>query len=256
MKKKIVIANWKMNPATGLEANKIFENIAKSVSRIKKTEIVICPPYIFLDKLSKIMTSKVKLGCQDAFWGDVGPYTGEVSSEMLSDAGVGYAILGHSERRALGESNDQINKKVKAALASGLVPILCVGERERDESHKYFEEVKTQVRECLNGVSRNSFYKIIIAYEPVWALSTTVNRRDATPTDASEMAMFIRKILSDMTSPDIASDVRILYGGSVNERDVEEFFKNGGVDGVLVGKASLDPKKFTEIIQICEALKN
>ena len=252
--KKIVIGNWKMNPRTFKEAEKLFSYVAKNVSRTKKTEIVICPPFVYLDRLSKIRTSKIKLGAQDCFGSDIGPFTGEVSPEMLYDIGVRHVILGHSERRVMGETNTLINKKIKGVLGAGLVSILCVGENERDDNHEYFNIVKSQIEECLAGVSRNSTSKIIIAYEPVWALSSTALRRDATPDDSREMTIFIRKILSDKFGSD-AVKVRIIYGGSVNDRDALGFLKDGGVDGVLPGKASLDAKKFTEIINTSENMK-
>ena len=167
-----------------------------------------------------------------------------------------YVILGHSERRAMGETNAVINKKIKIAISAGLTPIVCIGEKERDQSHGYFETVKTQVRECLLGINKNLISKIVIAYEPVWALSSTLNRRDATAHDSREMAVYIRKVLSDMTTPQIAGGIRVIYGGSVNEKDAGDFLEHGGVDGVLPGKASLTAKKFIEIVKICEALKN
>jgi triosephosphate isomerase len=173
LNKKIIIGNWKMNPFNLKEAEKLFRGIAKGVSSIKKTEVVICPPFLYLERLKKIRTSKIKLGAQDAFEGGVGAYTGEVSGEMLYNVGVRYVILGHSERRALGESNNDVNKKIKGSLASSLVPILCVGESVRDEDHSYFNLVKTQLEECLIGISKNLISKVIIAYEPVWALSST-----------------------------------------------------------------------------------
>src|SRR3989338_8824115 len=138
MNAKIIIGNWKMNPLTGKEAEKLFGSIAKAVSRVKKTEIIICAPFVYLDRLTKIRTSKIKLGAQDSFGLDTGPFTGEISPEMLYDIGVRYVILGHSERRALGENNSDINKKIKSALVSGITPVVCVAEKERDESHKYF----------------------------------------------------------------------------------------------------------------------
>lgn len=253
MVKKLVIANWKMNPSTSKEADKLFTTVAKSINRIKKTEIVVCPPVIYLERLKKI-SKKMSLGAQDAFLGDVGAYTGEVSAEMLYNLGVKFVILGHSERRAMGESNGEINKKLKASLASGLVPILCIGETERDESHEYFNTVKTQIKECLNGVNKSLISKIVIAYEPVWSISTTPDRRDATANDSREMSVYIRKVLSDMFSQQMVKDMRIIYGGSVNERDAEEFIREGGVDGVLVGRASLSPDKFVKIINIAEKI--
>ncbi len=253
MSKKIIIGNWKMNPLTLKEAEKLFDGVAKSVSAIKKTEVIICPPFIYSERLKKIRTSKIKLGAQDAFGGEVGAFTGEVSGEMLYNLGVKYVILGHSERRFLGESNQDVNKKIKMALLVGLVPILCVGESVRDENHSYFNFVKTEIEECLIGISKNSISKIIIAYEPIWAISSTPNRQDAKPDDSREMAVFIRKVISDKFGPD-AGKTRIIYGGSVNEKDAESFLKNGGIEGLLVGRASLNAKKFSEIVKICEAL--
>src|ERR1035437_8289233 len=237
MSKKIIIGNWKMNPRSLKEAEKLFTDVAKNISDVKNTEIVICPPYLYLEKLNKI-SKKIILGAQDVFPGDVGAFTGEISAEMLYNIGARYVILGHSERRALGENNNDVNKKIKSALGAGLRPILCVGENTRDANHSYFNLVKTQIEECLAGISKNSINKIIVAYEPVWAISSTIDRKDATADDSREMAIFIRKILFDKFGNE-ASKVRVIYGGSVNEKDAEEFLKNGGVDGLLPGRASL-----------------
>ena len=138
MSKKIIIGNWKMNPLTLKEAEKLFGGVVKGVSIIKNTEIVICPPSIYLDKLTKVRTNKIKLGAQNAFFEQSGAFTGRISGEMLYNIGARYVILGHSERRARGEGNNNINKKIKASLSAGLRPILCVGEDMRDESHSYF----------------------------------------------------------------------------------------------------------------------
>ena len=250
--KKIICGNWKMNPRSFKEAEKLFADLAKEVPALKKTEVVACPPFLYLEKLKKI-SKKIVLGAQDTFPGDTGAYTGEVSAEMLYNLGIQYVILGHSERRALGETNLDVNKKIKSALNSGLKPILCVGERTRDENHDYFNFIKTELEESLEGVSKNRALKIIIAYEPIWAISTTPDRRDATPDDSREMAIFIHKILFDKFGKD-SGEMRIVYGGSVNEKNAEEFLRDGGVDGLLVGKASLDAKKFIKIVKTCEAL--
>lgn len=254
MSKKIIIGNWKMNPLSLKDAEKLFSAVNKEISGLKKTaiktEVVICPPFLYLERLKKL-SKKIFLGAQDAFYGDVGAFTGEISSKMLYNIGVRYVMLGHSERRALGENNSDINKKIKSSLLASLRPILCVGENTRDESHSYFNFVKTQLEECLVGISKNSISKIIIAYEPIWALSSTVNRHDATPRDSLEMVIFIRKILSDRFGKE-ASQIRIVYGGSVSAKDAKDFVENGGVDGLLAGRASLDAKKFTEIIKIAE----
>lgn len=252
MTKKIIVGNWKMNPRSMKEAEKLFSDVAKGISGLKKTEAVICAPFIYLEKLKKL-SKTISLGAQDAFWDEVGAFTGEVSAEMLYNLGVKYVILGHSERRALGENNSDVNKKIKASLVAGLRPILCVGESVRDENHGYFSLVKNQLEECLAGISKNSISKIIIAYEPVWAISSTVNRKDATSDDSREMTIFIRKILSDKFGKE-ASRMRIIYGGSVNEKDAEDFLKDGGVDGLLAGRASLTAEKFVQIVKTCEAL--
>lgn len=252
---KIIIGNWKMNPQTRKEAEKLFSGVVKSLSRIKKTKVVVCPPFLYVEKLKSLgaRSGKVALGAQDAFWSDVGPFTGEISPDMLYDLGVRYVILGHSERRALGETNDNVNKKLKAALSAGLTPVVCVGENVREEDHGYFNLVKTQIEACLEGIKKNFISKIIIAYEPIWAISSTVNRKDATPSDSREMAVFIRKIISDKFGPE-AIETRIIYGGSANEKDAEDFLRNGGIDGLLPGRASLDPEKFTAMVNIAENL--
>ncbi len=248
--KKIIIGNWKMNPGSSKEAEKLLAAVSKNIPKLKNTEIVVCPPFVYLEKLKKI-SKKVSLGAQDAFYGDTGAFTGEVSAEMLAMLGVKYVIVGHSERRSIGEGNELINKKIKGVLSAGLTPVLCVGETMRDENHEYFNFVKNQLGECLNGVSKDLVGKVIIAYEPVWAISTTANRKDATPHDSLEMVIFIKKVLADKFGK-YTTRTRVIYGGSVNERDAGEFISKGGVDGLLPGKASLDPKKFSEIISICE----
>ncbi len=250
-KKKIIVGNWKMNPPTLEEAERLFSGIVGLTSKVKKTEIVICPPFVYLARLQKL-SRKISLGAQDDFYETTGPFTGEISAEMLYNLGIKYVILGHSERRSLGESNADINKKIKASLSVGLRPIVCVGEKERDEKHGYFNVVKEQIKECLVGVNKNLISEIIFAYEPVWALSTTANRHDATSSDSNEMTIFIRKILSDISSPKIAGSVSIIYGGSVTEKDARDFLENGGVSGLLPGRASLNTEKFAEIISIAE----
>lgn len=256
--KRLIVGNWKMNPSSFKEAEKLFIEITKLISHFKKTDIIICPPFIYLEPLSLLLKAKnyklkASLGAQDSFWENGGAYTGEVSSEMLYNVGVRYVILGHSERRQMGEDNNFINKKIRGALSSGLIPVLCVGESERDLDHNYFNLVKVQLLECLNGISKSSISKVIIAYEPIWAISSTKDRKDARPEDCKEMTIFIRKILSDKFGSE-SSRVRIIYGGSVNEKDAESFLKDGGINGLLPGKASLDPKKFSKIIEICETL--
>ncbi len=252
MRKKLVIANWKMNPLSLWEAEKLFGGVTKLAWSVRDIDVVVCPPFLYLGKLKRI-SRKVFLGAQDVFWGSTGAFTGEISAEMLYNIGARYVIIGHSERRTLGEDNSAVNQKVKSALAAGLLPILCVGEKTRDEKHEYFGLVKNQVLECLGGISKDLISKVVIAYEPVWSISTTANRWDATPEDFLEMSVFIRRVVTDRFGTKTPMP-RVIYGGSVNEKNVADFIKHKETDGVLVGAASLDAGKFSAIIKICEAL--
>jgi len=238
-----------MNPLSLKQAENLFKSVQKSISSKTKNSIVICSPTIYLERLKKI-SKKIALGAQNVFYEEKGAYTGEISPGMLSDIGVKYVILGHSERRAMGESNIDINKKIKMTLSFNLIPILCIGERERDENHEYLGFVKKQIEECFSGIIKNSISKIIIAYEPVWAVGKSA-KREASPEEFHEMRIFIKKVLSDKLGAKNIEKVKILYGGSLHIEDIPEFLKENA-DGFLVGRNSLDPKKFVEIIKICE----
>lgn len=238
-----------MNPASKKEAENILKGILKNLNPKTKAEVVICPPFIYLEALKKLL-KKVGLGGQDVFCEEKGAYTGEVSANMLYNIGAKYVILGHSERRALGESNEDVNKKLKQAMSVGLVPVVCVGESIRDENHEYLNFVKAQVEECLATVARNNISKVIIAYEPVWAIGKNAVR-EATPEEFREMSIFIRKILNDKFGAKMIEQNRIIYGGSVHPENALGFLQEGA-DGFLAGRDSLDPKKFTSIIKMCE----
>ena len=211
--KKIIIGNWKCNPKSLAEAKKLF-------NAVKKTGAVICPPFVYLSKF------KYKfLGAQDCFWEQSGPYTGEVSPKMLKSLGVKYVIIGHSERRALGETKEIIEKKLRAALKVGLIPILCVGEKKGEN----FKKVIDKQLKDLKG--------IIIAYEPVWAISTS-GGDFCSPEKARKVMEYIRTKTNDL----------VVYGGSVDSKTVKGYI-DIGFDGVLVGGASLDAKEFIKIIK-------
>lgn len=242
-----------MNPLTVKEAEKLLTGISKNIKILKKTDVAICPPFVYLEKLKKT-TKNISLGAQDLFWEEKGAYTGEISAAMLSNLGVKYVIIGHSERRALGETNQNINKKVKKAIEEGLTPVVCVGEDFRDEKNEYFSVVKTQVLECLDGLVKNLVSKVIIAYEPVWAISTSKNHKEATPEVFREMSIYIRKIINDKFGQEIAEKIKIIYGGSASPENASDFLRDGGAEGLLPGRDSLDAKKFTDIIRISEKL--
>jgi triosephosphate isomerase len=254
MSKKIVIANWKMNPISEKLAEKLFKDTNKVVSKLKNTDIIICPPDIYLNKLKKF-AKKIKLGAQDCFYEESGAYTGEISAEMLYGIGARYVILGHSERRIiLGESNEDVNKKIKSALFAGLIPIVCIGEKERDQENNYLNFVKEQIEVAFKNILKNSVSKIIVAYEPVWAIGKNAVR-EATPEEFLEISIFIKKVLSDKFGMQAVNKIKIIYGGSVGTKNVEDFIKIGHADGFLIGRASLDSVKFGEIIKITEKTK-
>jgi len=219
--KKLIVANWKMNPASLIGARKLFNSV-------KKTKAVICPPLVYLTEFNY-----KPLGAQNCHWQESGPYTGEVSPKMLKNLGVEYVIIGHSERRNyFKETDEMINKKVKAALKAGLKPILCIGEKKGENSEKV---ISNQLKQDLKGISRKDLPKAIIAYEPVWAIGTG----DFCPADTAEKTRdFIRGKLNN----------KVLYGGSVNSKIANDYIKVG-FDGLLVGGASLDAQEFIKIVK-------
>ncbi len=232
-----------MNPSTEKEAVRIAK-----ASDFK--DVIIAAPYVFIPAIKKVL-KKASLAAQDVSWEKGGAYTGEISAPMLKNLGVKYVIIGHSERRNLtagGDNDEIVNKKIKAVLKFNLIPVLCVGERERDEEMKYLSFIKDQLMIDLRGVQGNMLKKIIIAYEPVWAIGKKA-LREATPGESLEMVIFIKKVLSDIYGVKAVNSLRILYGGSVHPKNAKEFSMGGGVNGFLVGRDSLDLKKFNEIIK-------
>lgn len=252
MSKKIIVANWKMNPAGLKEAKELF-SLAKNVaSRLNNVETVICPPFIYLSELGHSM-SKLKLCAQDVSRFDFeGAHTGEISAKMLKNLGIKYVIIGHSERRKLGETNEIINKKIGVSLSLGLKVIFCVGEETKDEEGKFREFIEQQINEGLRGLSQNLMKGLIIAYEPVWAISGNAKSKADNPESAFKMAVFIRKILMDIAGNELARKIPILYGGSVSSVNARQFLKDGQMDGLLVGNKSLDKEEFKKILMIAE----
>ena len=241
---KIIVANWKMNPQSVIEARSLFGAFKKNSS--KKAEVIVCPPFLFLPVFSKI--ANVKLGAQNCFFENSGAYTGEISPLMLKNAGCEYVILGHSERRRhLLETDEMIGKKIKAALSAGLKVILCVGEQERaGEFDLEAEIVGGQLEGGLDGVKKTQMRNVVIAYEPVWAIGTGVSD---TPNQTLQAAIFIRKKIGEMFGRNIGQEQKVLYGGSVTSKNVKPFVEQDGIDGVLVGGASLNAGEFAKIIE-------
>jgi triosephosphate isomerase len=247
---RLVVANWKMNPITESDAVRLVKAIAKVVGK-PRARVVIAPPAVHLSAVRSVLPKGYVLGAQDGHEKDSGPMTGNTSLRTLYAYGVRTVIVGHSERRKDGETDERVNAKVRTSLQLGMEPIVCVGELVRDAHGKYFGFVEAQVRAALKGVKRTEIERAVIAYEPVWAISTGDGKgHTATAADAHEMKLFIQKILVELYGRTIAMRVRILYGGSVNKGNVEELVAQGEVDGFLVGGASLKPDEFAAIIKV------
>jgi len=253
MKKKLIVANWKMNPPSAAEARALFNKTKLTGSKLDSVETVICPPFPYIGMFAHAGTTRVSLGAQDVFFANSARATGEVSPEMLKDLGVSYCVVGHSERRALGETDECVSKKVKAVLAEGMRPILCIGERARDENAGYFEVLKNQLKHSLFGIQRRFLPELAVAYEPLWAIGKSA--RDAMkPRDICETSIFIRKVLTDLYDADTAQQPAILYGGSVEAENAAAILSEGEINGLLVGHASLDAKEFINMLKTANAV--
>jgi triosephosphate isomerase len=255
MSKKLVIANWKMNPTRGSDAKKMFSAINTVASKLKNVETVICPPLIYLESLGEVVKSRsCVIGAQDAFWEHSGSFTGQVSPDMVFNARARYVLVGHSERRAMGETDEEVNRKIRSILQFPLIPVVCVGEKKRDEESHYVKELKMQIKNSLEGLTKEELTRVVIAYEPVWAIGAK-SKRACTPGECREIVQVIRQVLADFIGDTISARmVPVLYGGSVTEKEAEGFFQDGLVNGVLVGRASLEPKEFIKILKIAEKL--
>jgi len=252
--KKLIIANWKMAPATFAEAKKIFSAIKKTAGAKKNVQTVVCPPFVYTRELANMVSGhRCVVGTQDLFWEKSGSYTGEISADMLKDAKAKYVIIGHSERRALGETNDVVGKKVSAALRAGFRTVLCIGEPERDEHGGYIKFLIEELHAALGSVNRPMLSSLVIAYEPIWAIGKKGSEA-AGPEDVLEISILIKKVLADMFDKNNVMDIPILYGGSVDHTNAQMFFDSGGVQGLLVGRASRDPKKFEKILKIANEI--
>ena len=248
MRKPMIAGNWKMNK-TPREAAELVKALKNRVGDIDEVDMVLIPPFTALPTVCDLIKgSKLGLGAQDVHWEEKGAYTGEVSASMIKEAGCQYVIIGHSERRQyFGETNETVRKKIKAALKSNLTPIVCVGEKlEEREKGETFQVLENHVKGGLSGLSSEEILKIVIAYEPVWAIGTG---KTATPQQANEVHAFIRRLLSDIYSEDVASQTRILYGGSVKPDNISALMSEREIDGALVGGASLEAQSFSEIVQ-------
>ena len=246
MRRKVIAGNWKMNMLPN-EAMAFIENIEPTI-KDTKNEVILCVPYTDLFySLLTVQDTNIKIGAQNMHWEESGAYTGEVSAKMLKSINVEYVIIGHSERRQyFAETDETVNLKIKTAIKNELKPIVCVGETlEQRESGKAEEIIITQTKLALEGIDKNDISKIILAYEPIWAIGTG---KTATSEDANNSIKAIRKKVSELYGEQIANEIIILYGGSVKPENAKELFSTSDIDGGLVGGASLKVEDFSKII--------
>jgi len=252
MRKPIVVGNWKMN-TTLASARALAEKIGDGLRGVSQVEVGVCPPFVYMAAISEIAKKKgLALGAQNMYHEKAGAFTGEVSPLMLKDFSCDYCILGHSERRSLfGETDEMVNRKLHSCLDAGIAPIFCVGELLSERERGLAKEVvRRQVSKGLEGMAEGDVRRLVFAYEPVWAIGTG---RTATASQAQEMHEFIRSLLAEIYSPNLARSVRIQYGGSVKPENTLELMKEPDIDGLLVGGASLDAESFLKIVAHAQA---
>lgn len=242
----LVIGNWKMNPISLAETKQIITSLKTLLKKNQDVSVVVAPPVVYLREVKKILgKSALALGAQNVHASPMGAQTGEHSIPMLTEVGVGTVIVGHSERRALGETDAQIGEKVAALIKAKLTPVVCIGERERDAQGNFFLTIEAQIKAALANVAKARFKDVVIAYEPIWAIGTGAT---ATAEDVNEMRLFIQKILTKQFDRASAAKIRIIYGGSVSATNAAELFSAGRINGFLVGGASVRPEEFAQII--------
>jgi triosephosphate isomerase len=247
MRRPIIAGNWKMYKVPS-EAVDLVNQLKKEVNGIQDRDIVVIPPFASLYPCYKIIQgSNIAIGAQNMYWEGEGAFTGEISPLMLIDCGCKFCIIGHSERRtSFHETDETVNKKIKSALKHGLIPICCIGESlEQREAGATFKVIESQVKADFDGLDGTLMAKVIIAYEPIWAIGTG---RTATPEQANEVHAFIRKTLAGLFDQSLAEQVRIQYGGSVKPENCDALMAQPDIDGALVGGASLKVDSFSRII--------
>ena len=247
MRTPIIAGNWKMNKIAS-EALAFFSEFIKLIKDVKDVEIIIAPAFTALSAAANaVKDTNIKISAQDMFWEEKGAYTGEISPIMLKDAGCSHCIIGHSERRQyFGETDETVNKKLKTALKFDITPTVCIGENLKErEANKTMKVIETQLQAGLAGLSDNEIEKIVLAYEPVWAIGTG---KTATPAQAQEVHRFIREHIKKKAG-NIADKIRILYGGSVTAENIKALMAEEDIDGALVGGASLKPDSFAGIVR-------
>ena len=247
--KPLVIANLKCHPSRLKEARELFISLKRRLKSMRKVRVVICPPHLYIPELIKIFgrnNQKIKFGAQNCFW-EEGAFTGEISPMSLKDIGVDFVIVGHSERRRIFfETDEMINRKLKAILAIGLSPILCVGETmEERKAGKTFQVLSRELKEDLRKIPAHKASKVILAYEPLWAIGT---KKPCLANEVMTEVLSLRKIIARLYHKKVAEEIRVLYGGSIDKNNIDSYTRISGLDGFLVGGAALDPEDFVGIV--------
>lgn len=245
--KPLIIANWKCNPATALEAKNLYSAVVEGVKNIKEAETVICPPFIYIESLAG--TPNIEMGAQDCFWEALGAYTGEISPQMIEDLGCKYVIVGHSERRRyFFETDETVNKKIKALLQTKLIPVFCIGETQKErESGKSEVIIRNQIIFGLKNIPGAKIAnRLVVAYEPVWAIGSG-NPCDVK--EAGKTGQLILKVIEEIYNSDVSRKIKVLYGGSVNSKNAGDYIKKGKLRGLLVGGSSLKAEEFVALVK-------
>src|SRR3989344_3400566 len=252
MNKRLVIGNWKMNPATSAEARRIAARTRRAVAGLARTDVVACPPFVYLPIVSSRRPAlNFSLGAQSVSDKESRAYTGHVSADMLKDLGVEYVIAGHSEQRNLGDPDAVGAGRIMRIVEVGLKAVVCVGENTRDDNGAYLAGLKEQLKNSLLGLPRERAKNIIIAYEPVWAVGAS---QAMAPEQIYEMSIFIKKVFADIFGLEPAMKAKVLYGGSVNSRNAADIISIGKVDGLLVGRESVNLPGFVELLRAVDKI--
>ncbi len=248
-KRMYIVANWKLNPSTLTEAKDLFRSVKENSKKARGVTTIVCPPAVYIAPLRELYKKSTQffVGAQNVYFEDSGAFTGEISIPMLKSMGIEHVIIGHSERRVMGESDTDVSRKVSRAVQAGVTVILCIGESERDEQGSYLGVIETQLRTALAKVTYTGFSHVLIAYEPVWA----IGKGSESALDAHgvhQMVLYIRKVLKDIYKKNSVLRAPVLYGGSVAPENAEALMREGEVNGLLVGGKSLSAKSFTDIL--------
>lgn len=241
-----------MNPASAEDAKTIAKKTRSIAANLKRTEVVACPPFVFVPlAASRTSAKNYSLGAQSASVDEAGAHTGEVSAAMLKSLGVEYVIAGHSEERAAGDTDEVVGKRIMRILEAGLTAVVCIGEKVREENGSHFDFLRDQIKNTFANVHVEKAKSIVLAYEPVWAIGA---KEAMVPEQVHEMSIFVKKVFADVFSQEAAMKVKVLYGGSVNFRNAAEIMNIGKVDGLLVGRESVNMPGFTELLKAVDKI--